>query len=164
MRPLFLAPDDLIMSQSFSLYLHSCVLFLFPKETRPIGIGSHIIGLIFYFITYLRTLSPNMVKFCYTTVETSMFEFLLLSRCSVMSDSFATPCAVVHQAPLPMEFSRQEYWSGLPFHFPGDFPDPGIKPASPVSPALPGGFSTTEAPGKPYEFWGNTVKPITSCL
>ena len=45
--------------------------------------------------------------------------------CSVVSD-FATPWTVAHQAPLSMEFSRQEYWSGLPFHFPGNLPDPGI--------------------------------------
>ena len=43
---------------------------------------------------------------------------------------FATPWTVVHQAPLSMEFSRQEYWSGLPFPFPGDLPDPGIEPGS----------------------------------
>ena len=44
--------------------------------------------------------------------------------------------AVAHQAPLSMEFSRQEYWSGLPFPTPGDLPNPGIQPASPASPAL----------------------------
>ena len=43
---------------------------------------------------------------------------------------FATPWTVAHQAPLFMGFSRQEYWSGLPFPFPGDLPDPGIKPRS----------------------------------
>ena len=47
-----------------------------------------------------------------------------------------------------MEFSRQEYWSELPFPSPGDLPDPGIKPGSPVSPASAGGFFTTESPGK----------------
>ena len=50
---------------------------------------------------------------------------------SVMSDSLKTPWTVAHQAPLPMEFSRHEYWSGLPFHSPRDLPDPGIKPWSP---------------------------------
>ena len=40
------------------------------------------------------------------------------------------PTPGTHQAPLSMEFSRQEYWSGLPFPSPGDLPDPGIKPAS----------------------------------
>ena len=42
----------------------------------------------------------------------------------------ATPWPIAHQAPLSMEFSRQEYWSGLPFPSPGDLPDPGIKPWS----------------------------------
>ena len=42
-----------------------------------------------------------------------------------------------------MEFSRQEYWSGLPFPLPGDLPDPGIEPESLASPALAGGFFTT---------------------
>ena len=78
---------------------------------------------------------------------------------------FATPWTVAHQAPLSMEFSRQEYWSrlpsptpgdvphlgtelmsALPFPTPGDLPDPGIKPGSP---ALAGRFFTTEPPGKP---------------
>ena len=43
-----------------------------------------------------------------------------------------TPWIVAHQAPLSMGFSRQEYWSGLPFPFPGDLPDPVIKPGSPA--------------------------------
>ena len=47
---------------------------------------------------------------------------------------------VAHQAPLPMEFSRQKYWSGLSFSPPGDLPDPGIEPTSLMSPALAGGF------------------------
>ena len=49
----------------------------------------------------------------------------------VVSDS-ATPCTVAHQAPPSMEFSRQEYWSGLPFPSPGDLLDPGIEPRSPA--------------------------------
>ena len=58
---------------------------------------------------------------------------------------FVTPRTVAHQAPLPMEFSRQEYWRGFPFPIPGDLPDSGIEP---VSPALAGGCFTTELPGK----------------
>ena len=50
---------------------------------------------------------------------------------SVVSDS-ATPWTVARQAPLSMGFSRQEYWSGLPFSSPGDLPNPGIKPLSPA--------------------------------
>ena len=45
---------------------------------------------------------------------------------------FVTPWIVAHQAPLSMEFFRQEYCSGLPFPSPGDLPDPGIKPRSPA--------------------------------
>ena len=44
----------------------------------------------------------------------------------------ATPWTVAYQAPLSMGFSRQEYWSGLPFPSLGDLPDPGIKPGSPA--------------------------------
>ena len=54
-----------------------------------------------------------------------------------MSDSSATPPQTVsRQVPLSMGFPRREYWSGLPFPLLGDLPDPGIKPVSPVSPAL----------------------------
>ena len=59
---------------------------------------------------------------------------------------FTTPWATACQASLSMGFPRQEYWSGLPGPSPGDFPDPGMEP---VSPALAGGFFTTELPGKP---------------
>ena len=61
---------------------------------------------------------------------------------SVMSYS-ATSWTVAHQAYLSMGFSRQEYWSRLPFPLPGDLPDPGIEPASLASPALEGRFFTT---------------------
>ena len=45
---------------------------------------------------------------------------------------FVAPWTVAYQAPPSMDFSRQEYWSGLPFPSPGDLPDPGIKPGSPA--------------------------------
>ena len=51
---------------------------------------------------------------------------------SVVSDSFVTPWTVAHQAPLSMESSKQEYWSGLPCPPPGDLPDPGMEPRSPA--------------------------------
>ena len=58
------------------------------------------------------------------------------------------PRTVALQAPLSMEFSmEQKYWSGLPFSPPGHLPNPGIKPLSPASPALTGGFFTTVPPG-----------------
>ena len=59
---------------------------------------------------------------------------------------FATPWTIACQAPLSTEFSRQEYWSGLPFPPPGDLPDPGTEPRSPIlqEDSLP-----SEPPGKP---------------
>ena len=59
-----------------------------------------------------------------------------LAKPSVLSHLFAIPWTIAHQAPLSMGFSRQEYWSGLPFPPPGDLPNPGIELTSPVSPAL----------------------------
>ena len=66
-------------------------------------------------------------------------------RHSVVSDSLETPWTRAHQAPLSMGFSRQEYWSGLPLHSPGDIPDPGIKPRSPK---LQADSLPSELPGK----------------
>ena len=60
------------------------------------------------------------------------------------------PRTVALQAPLSMGFSRQEFWSGLSFPSPGDLPKPEIKLMSFVSPALGGGFFTTEPPGKSW--------------
>ena len=71
----------------------------------------------------------------------------------VISDSFVTLWTVARQAPLSMGCSRQEYWSRLPFPTPGDLPNPGIEPASLVSPALTGRFLTTNA----------TLEALKSC-
>ena len=68
-----------------------------------------------------------------------------------MSDS-ATLWTVALQAPLSMGSSEQEYWTGLPCPPAGDLPDPGIEPASLVSPALTGGLFTTESPESIIQF------------
>ena len=65
---------------------------------------------------------------------------------------FVTPWTVAHQAPLSMEFPRQEYWTGLPFPILGDLSDPEVESMSPVSLALAGGFFITVPPGKPIEW------------
>ena len=57
---------------------------------------------------------------------------------------FVTSWTAAQEAPLSMEFSRQEHWSGLPFTTPGDLPNPGIQPTTSASPVLAGGFFTTE--------------------
>ena len=68
----------------------------------------------------------------------------LLSRVRL----FVTPWTVAYQAPQSKEFSRQEYWSGLPFPSPGDLPNPGIEPGSPV---LQVDSLFSEPPEKPIE-------------
>ena len=96
--------------------------------------------------------------------QNSIFPSLSLSLslntvlCLVMSNSFATPWPEAQQAPLPMEFSRQEYWSGVPFPTAGDLPNPRVKLTSLVSPALAGGFFTTEPP---TERWKDTKRERT---
>ena len=67
---------------------------------------------------------------------------------------FATPWTGAHQAPPSMGFSRQEYWSGLPFPSSGDLPNPGIKPRSP---ALQADALTSEPPGKPCDYYFGSV-------
>ena len=77
---------------------------------------------------------------------------------------FATPWTVAYQVPPSMGFSRQEYWSGLPFPSPGDLTDPGIKPGSP---AFQADALTSEPPGKPSKeskfahpsFW--SIQPLS---
>ena len=65
--------------------------------------------------------------------------------CSVVFNSFAIPWTVAIRAPLAMGFSKQEYWSGLPFPIPGDLPGSGTEPTSLTSPAWAGRFFTTSA-------------------
>ena len=74
----------------------------------------------------------------------------LLSRVQL----FATPWTVAYHTPSSMRFSRQEYWSGLPFPSPGNLPNPGIKPGSP---ALEADALTSEPPEN--KMW-NTVKTV----
>ena len=68
--------------------------------------------------------------------------------CVSLSDS-VTPWTIVHQVPLSKGFSRQEYWSGLPFRSPGDLPDSGIEP---MSPALQADSLLSEPRGRPLSF------------
>ena len=75
-----------------------------------------------------------------------------------MSNSFATLWTVACQAPLFMRFSRQEYLSGLPFPSPDYLQGRGIEPESP---ALAGGFFTTEPPGKPIRYTGDAKNMFT---
>ena len=81
-----------------------------------------------------------MLRISVLNIEVS--KLLSLSRVQL----FVTPRTVADQAPPSMGFSRQEYWSGLPFPSPGDLPNPGIKPGSP---ALQADALPSKPPGKP---------------
>ena len=83
-----------------------------------------------------------------------MIETVLVNRCMCVFSHvqlFVAPWTVAHQGSLSVEFSRQVYWSGLPFPTPKDLPDPGIKTGSPESPAWASKFFTAEPPGKPHQ-------------
>ena len=77
---------------------------------------------------------------------------------SAVSDSLQPHGA--HQAPLVMEFFRQQSWSGLPFLSPGDLPNSGLEPASPAAPALAGRSFTTEPPEKYPTELAETLIPL----
>ena len=64
------------------------------------------------------------------------------SEVAQLCPTLCDPWTVARRAPLSMDFSRQEYWSGLPFSSSGDLPDSGIEPMSRKSPALASGFFT----------------------
>ena len=93
-----------------------------------------------------KTFSPLLFNGLYPHIMSISEPVKLLSHVRL----FAIPWTVAYQSPPPMEFSRQEYWSGLPFPTPGDLPDPEMEPRSPtlqadaLSPELPGKqFSST---------------------
>ena len=69
-------------------------------------------------------------------VVSSLIYLLLLAGLGFLVRLFATLWTIICQAPLSVGFSRQEYWSGLPRPAPGDLPNPGTDPMSPVAPAL----------------------------
>ena len=82
-----------------------------------------------------------------------------------VTSAFYNP--VDYQAPLSVQFSRQEYWSGLPFPPPGDLPHPGTEPMSLMSPALAGRFFTAEPPGKRVHTHTHThtqIKPFRNLI
>ena len=92
--------------------------------------------------TVLRTVGASHKPFSLCKVRVKLLSCVLL---------FATPWTVTYQAPLSMGFSRQEYWSGLPFPSPGDPPHPEIESRSP---SLQVDALLFEPPGKPFRSHG----------
>ena len=91
-----------------------------------------------------ESMSSLVLSLPYGSTETFIHDYWKDDMCRSHLRLFATPWTIASQAPLSMEFSRQEYWSGLLFPTPGDLPNLGIKATSPASPALTGRFFTTE--------------------
>ena len=120
---------------------HMVVLFLVFKESS-ILFSIVTVSICSYHISHGKAhFSPS-----------TLWELLwLLFGHYVMTSSFDTLWTIACQAPLSMELPRQQHWIGLPFPSPGDLPDPGIKPSSPL---LAGRFFTTEPQGKSI-LWEN---------
>ena len=103
---------------------------------------------------HINSLALSLI---YGSILTSIHDYWKNHACCMLSrfscvQLFATLRTVSHQAPMSMWFPRQEYWSGLPFPFPGDLPDPGIKPTSLMSPALADRLFITRATWNVW-FW-----------
>ena len=92
----------------------------------------------------LESTPSSISNACYRRVHAQLLSHVQL---------FATPMDYKLPGSSVHRILQQEYWSGLPFPSPGDLPDPGIKPTSPVSLALADGFLTTEPAGKPPVGW-----------
>ena len=91
---------------------------------------------------------------CYSI--SAIVTVLYITSCCVLGQVplFATPVIVAHEAPLSMEFSRREYWSGLPFPIPGDRPYPEIEPALLCLLHWQADFHHCTLPGKPTLYLG----------
>ena len=90
-----------------------------------------------HYLQYVVIICDNSIALSFLTIRVQCYS---LSRIQL----FVTPRTVAHQASLSMEFPRQEYWSGLPFPFPGHLSDPGTKLGSP---ALQADYLLSEPPG-----------------
>ena len=119
------------------------------KPSVTAAAGCDIPGLLVRGIQGNRTNKRHFISISiYLSISISICLFIYMLAVGLVTNScltLVTPQTVARQAPLPMGFSRQGYWSGLPFPAPGDLPDPGFKPRSP---ALTG-FFTTEPPENP---------------
>ena len=151
-KPNFPSPFSLPYSPSFHLLLH-LPLSLSPSLVSSLVLASFWLSQVPCLLgnsrsgsgptpSYCGSVSPGLELLSPSSPQCSLLPAALhvctLSPCLVQL--CATPWTVAHQSPLSMGFSRQEYWSGLPFPTSGDLPDPRIEPISLVSLALAGGF------------------------
>ena len=121
---LYVYQSKVILDLLFNLFI---LFYFFFNCSLCFTIATH-----FSFIVNLKP--NNLLKFFLLTLLTCLLS------CFSHVRLFATPWTESLQAPLSMGFSRQGHWSGLPFPYAGDLPDPGTEPASLASPALAGSF------------------------
>ena len=131
-----------------------------PKELLKNAVKGF--GIVFYRLINVHTNFRGFekailkTKYCFYNINTRcLYPWFLVCVCIFFAKLalsrvrlFATPCMVALRAPLSMEFSRQAYWSGLPIPTSRNLPNPVIRFASPVSPALAGEFFTIVPVGK----------------
>ena len=109
------------------------VFFSIPRTDEPVRLPS-------IELQWVKQDWSNLAHMCIHRAQVS--KYLSFSNARL----FAIPQTAAHQSPLSLRFSRQGYWNGLPFPYPGDLPDPGIEPRSP---ALQADSLLTELQGKP---------------
>ena len=135
-------PPNLVSSGGKSHSFEDCSSVL--KETLLKDHAEDSMSYVLSFKASISTCAPSIPRiypYLPPSKQTNVFALSHLSPVWL----FVTLWTVARQAPLSMGFSRQEYWSGLPFSSPGDLPNPGIKPSSLMSLALKGRFFTTSA-------------------
>ena len=137
--------ESIFKSRNITLLtkVHITKLWFFPVVTLDHKEGWVLENWCFQIVVLENTLEIVLVA-----LETCLWIVVIVQLLSHILLCDLMDC-VACQALLSMGFSRQEYWSGLPFPSPGDFPDPGVQPSSPTS---TGGFFTSDPPGKPL-FW-----------
>ena len=136
--------------------MNTDILVLFLTLGGKLSVFHHLIRCEFF----INTLYHVEELAFYFYLSECFYHKKVLCECCHFSrvQVFVTPWTIARQAPVSMEFSRQEYWSGLPCPAPGDLPNPGTKPTSLTSPALAGGFLPLAPPGKPPQPYESSPK------
>ena len=136
------AVPNLLFLGPFPQICHQCRLFLVCGFTLLSAPSCLIFPPLFLFCVLFLSSSFSLSLSPSTLTKAMKVKVFITELCPTLCD----PMDYSHQAPLSMEFPRQEYWSGLPFLSPGDLLDPEIKPGSP---ALQADSLPSEPPGKP---------------
>ena len=129
--------DDFVLLHKYTHVIHVYITYMFYLNSYPFF--KTLFGNLWFHLTSLILLETFLFRFLTVCV---LLEIMNLSFCPSWKWKWkwkwsrvrlsAIPWTVAYQVPPSMGFSRQEYWSGLPFPSPGDLPDPGIEPGSPT--------------------------------